>query len=585
MPGVAGASRVPSAAISCPMSHQGPARRVVIMSPTFQRRLPFDSISPHSAHRRASGGSAWIAVCVVCCAGAGPATVLWAVPDAGSLSSVGSRWFANEAIDGRVPSNGDGFATAVATGDFNGDGAADLATGMPQDDGPEESPVGNAGAVIVRWGVPGQGLGSATTLLSLFASGGAASAHSSDFYGSALAAGDFDGDGRDDLAVGVPSPGDFTDGSFVVIHRGLPGGIELAAQQLFRPGEGGVPVVPGDYDVFGAALAVGDFNADSYDDLAIGAPQNNLNDGCGGVVVLHGGPTGLSTADAFLIHQSDPQLPDACEQPDHFGAALTAGNFNGDRWCFMNHCFEPYDDLAISAPGEDGEGSPNSLLFASALYLGQGDLGGTGGESGDQFGWALASGDTNWDGFAELAIGAPYEDLGATNQFADAGEVTVLFGAASGFDYGQTVRRSKDSLLAAGPLGDSRFGFSLAMADFDRDGKRDLAVGIPGDTVRGSGAGAAVVFLSEANRSFSRYRLQYPGGNGIPPGEQTGAQFATTLAAGDFDADGHADLVLGAPFRDLAGVSDSGVETVLYGTLCSDGFASGDLTFWSASAP
>ena len=562
------------------------------MSPNLQRRSPFDFLAALLASRPAAPAGARILLVVALGAVAGPATVLRALPDAGSLSSVGSRWFANEAIDGRLPSNGDGFATAMATGDFNGDGAADLATGMPNDDGPEDSLVSNAGAVIVRWGVPGQGLGSATTLLSLFASGGVASAHSSDFYGSALAAGDFDGDGRDDLAVGVPSPGDFTDGSFVVIHRGLPGGIELAAQQLFRPGEGGVPVVPGDYDVFGAALAVGNFNADSYDDLAIGAPQNNLNDGCGGVVVLHGGPTGLSTADAFLIHQSDPQLPDTCEQPDHFGAALTAGNFNGDRWCFMNHCFEPYDDLAIGAPGEDGEGavmvlfgSPNSLLFASALYLGQGDLGGSGGESGDQFGWALASGDTNWDGFAELAIGAPYEDLGASNQFADAGEVTVLFGAASGFDYGQTARRSKNSLLDAGPLGDSRFGSSLAMADFDRDGKRDLAVGIPGDTVRGSAAGAAVVFLSEANRSFSRYRLQYPGGNGIPPGEQPGAQFGATLAAGDFDADGHADLVLGAPFRDLAGVSDSGVETVLYGSLCSDGFASGDLTFWSASAP
>ena len=574
------------------MSRWSPVRRVLIMSPKFQRRLPCNPISALSDPRPRSGASAWIVLVVATCAGAGPATVLQALPDAGSLTSVGSRWFGNEAIDGRVPSNGDRFATAVATGDFNGDGAADLATGTPRDDGPEDDFVFDAGAVVVRWGVPGQGLGGVTTLLSLFASGGAASAHSSDDYGFALAAGDFDGDGLDDLAVGVPSPGDFSDGSFVVIHRGLPGGIELAAQQLFRSGVGGVPVVPGDYDVFGYALAAGNFNADSYDDLAIGAPQDNFDDSSGGVVVLHGGPGGLSTADAFLIDQDDPLIPDVGERTDRFGAALTAGNFNGDRFCFMNHCFEPYDDLAISAPGEDDEGavmvlfgSPNSLLFDSAIYLGQNDLGGTGGESGDQFGWALASGDTDFDGFAELAIGAPYEDLGATNQFADAGEVTVLFGAGSGFDYGRTARRSKDSFLVSGPLGNSRLGFSLAMADFDRDGKNDLAVGIPGDTVRGAGAGAAVVFLSEANGSFARYRLQYPGWNGIPPGEQNGAQFGTTLAAGDFNADGHADLVLGAPFRDLAGVSDSGVETVLYGTLFSDGFASGDLTIWSASAP
>ena len=191
----------------------------------------------------------------------------------GTTATVSRFRYVAEKLRFKVPSkvqlSSDEEASYGALGDFNGDGVLDLLISETSKDG----------LIVVLANDKA------------FASKRYAQTASQP---KGVAAGDFDGDGRDDLAVGVPSPGDFTDGSFVVIHRGLPGGIELAAQQLFRPGEGGVPVVPGDYDVFGAALAVGNFNADSYDDLAIGAPQNNLNDGCGGVVVLHGGPTGLS---------------------------------------------------------------------------------------------------------------------------------------------------------------------------------------------------------------------------------------------------------------------------------------------------
>ncbi len=569
--------------------------RVVVMSPDPRRRHLSYAISLLRISLPALALFAAFA-------GAFFATVSHALTDAGSLTAVRSQWFGNVAIDGNLPTESDLFAMAVATGDFNGDGAADLATGMPWDDGPADQPLTDAGAVVVRWGIPGHGLGSATTLLSLYASGGVTSAQAFDHYGYALAAGDFNGDGRDDLAVGLPSRyfdrGGGTDQGAVQIHLGLPGGIELAGQLLLRPGIDGVPDTPNSdddlgSDVFGFALAAGDFNADGYADLAIGAPQNSCAwcSAGGGVVVLHGGFGGLTVVDSFLIYQDDPQIPDTTEGPDDFGFSLTTGNFNGDFRCFLQLCLA-YDDLAISAPGEDDEGavmvlygSDFSLLFGGAVYLGQGDVGGSGGEAGDRFGSVLASGDIDGDTFDELAIGTPLEDLGPGNVFTDAGEVTLLFGAAAGFNLGRTERLAEGAFHGSPGSSGTKFGSGIAVADFDHDGRADLAVGVPGMAVQGPGAGAALVLLGESNGDFSRYRFQFPGFVGVPPGEQNFAAFGTSLAAGDFDHDHHADLVIGIPYRDLAGVADVGAETVLYGALFADGFETQNWSFWSGSAP
>src|SRR5688572_10869944 len=80
------------------------------------------------------------------------------VPAVG-LSTVGAQRFGNENLLGfYTPQAGDQFAWSLATGDFNGDGADDLASGMPDDDGLADSPIADSGSVIVRYGIPGQGL-------------------------------------------------------------------------------------------------------------------------------------------------------------------------------------------------------------------------------------------------------------------------------------------------------------------------------------------------------------------------------------------------------------------------------------------
>ncbi len=527
------------------------------------------------------------------------------------LSSVRAQAFFNETLDGFPPEQDDHFARALAAGDFNGDGAQDLATGIPWDNGPTDLPLDNAGAVVVRWGVPGKGLGTTPSpiLLSRYSAGAPLPADGGDQYGSALAAGDFNGDGRADLAVGIPNAnttvGDGYDFGAVAVHYGEPAGIQLAAEHLLLSGPAGnVPVPPGSRTLFSSALAAGDFDGDGFSDLAVGAPQDCCgSNGGGGVVVLHGGIGGLFPVVAYLIHQDDPPVPDDGEDPDDFGYALAAGNFNGD-FRLTDNGFFAIDDLAMSAPGEDGVGavmvmlgSEFGLIFANSVYLGAGDVGGLG-EAGARFGDSLAVG--NFDGdyscfgqffctpIDDLAIGTPREDLGAGDANVDAGEVNVLYGVIGGyFDLARADHLTQGAIFGstvfdqAGDL----FGAALAAGDFDGDGRDDLAIGQPGEDVGGSDRGGVTILMGAVGGLYDRFRFLAAGINGVQPGSQEGAKMGFALAAGHFDGNSYSDLAIGIPNRDQAGVANAGAESILYGALFADGFASGDDDCWFSSNP
>ena len=89
--------------------------------------------------------------------------------------------------------------------------------------------------------------------------------------------------------------------------------------------------------------------------------------------------------------------------------------------------------------------------------------------------------DFDGDGFADLAVGVPGEDVGTV---ADAGAVNVIYGGPTGLTAAGNQLWTQDSEGIKGTQepGDE-FGFSLAAADFDRDGFADLAVGVPGEDV------------------------------------------------------------------------------------------------------
>jgi len=491
------------------------------------------------------------------------------------------------------PGDHDYFGFALAVGDFNHDGYDDIAMGVPGNDWLPE--IADAGSVQVRFGAPAGALG---VLLPVLPWNNAVDpAEALDGYGRALAAGDFDGDGYDDLAVGVPS-NDYLVGSTVMsmggvhLHYGLPnelGRLQPVAEYSFSQVPGGLlPGSPSSGERFGEALAFGDFNGDGKDDLAIGIPGDSANCPaglCRAGAVMVVGQNAEGSASGYLMRLGLEGLPSVPGPLDQFGAAVATGDFNGDG----------FDDLAIGIPqaAQVGEvlvvyGSPFSLIFAHHQLFDQGSFGELI-ETGDRFGATLAAGDWNGDGFADLAMGAPFEDGVAPGQ-TDSGEVIVSYGTAGGLSTVAAPWLSEDGIWGSGSEAHDRFGSALAAGDFDGDGFDELVIGASGENVFGpDGYGAVTVMRGRAAGLVgSPVRQLYPGGfpaGMIPGGSNLGANYGSALAVGDFDGNGFADLAIGAPNRISGSIVSAGAGAVIYGQLFLDGFESGDALEWSRVTP
>ena len=506
------------------------------------------------------------------------------------LASPRARRFGNEDLVGFDPAQGDRFATTLSVGDFNGDGADDLVTGIPFDDGITGAELPDCGGAVVRYGIPGSGLDPTTANQFLRQTPDRDAAEEGDRFGSALAACDFDGDGFDDLAVGVPEEthGGETAAGAVNVFRGTANGLHNLADAFFTQSTAGIPGDVEESDFFGAALACGDFDGDGFDDLAIGVPQEDLGglgSGHGMVDIVPGSVAGLDPGSAYSFDQDSAGIPGDPEELDFFGSTLAAGDFDGDG----------FDDLAIGATGEDDFrgavhvllGDTGGLQGTGSFFLSETGIGGLS-EDGDLFGDALVAADFDADGFADLAIGISGEDFGAGGSITNCGQVNVLYGAVSGFVLGRTQFWAQDNVLGAGTSesGDL-FGEALAAGDFDGDGRADLAAGSPGEFVTGPTDGAATVWMGTAGGlSTARHRGFAAGSDGFPgSSSQHHERFGASVAVGDFDGDGHADLATGAPLEDENGLADVGAEYVFYGALFADGFETGDAALWSLAGP
>ena len=361
---------------------------------------------------------------------------------------------------------------------------------------------------------------------------------------------DFNGDGVSDLAVGIP--GENTSAGAVNVLYGAGGRLlSGSGAQLFIQ----APGTPEAGDSFGAELAAGDFNNDGFADLAVGAPGEGVGSagGAGAVNVLYGSSGGLTTSGGQLF----TQVGGAAEAGDLFGSGLAAGDFNNDGFA----------DLAAGAPFE-GVAGVDSAGAVSVLPGSSDGLTATGGrvftqvggavETFDLFGWSLAAGNFNNDGFADLAVGAPGEAVGSAGS---AGAVSVLPGSAAGLTSsgGQLFTQ-----VGGSPETLDEFGWELAAGDFNNDAFADLAAGAPFEAVgsaRGAGA-VSVIKGSSGGLTTSGGQLFTQVGGAVEAGDL----FGIALAAADFHDEGFADLAVGAPREAVGTASQAGVVSVLPGS-------------------
>ncbi len=478
---------------------------------------------------------------------------------------------------------------SIAAGDFNCDGRRDVAMGHPKQ---TVNGQGDAGEVSILYGSSKGAIAWVNRHInqnSKDKNGKKANgqAEAGDRFGHAVAAGDFNDDGCDDLAVGIPfesvssNAGQGPKAGMVQVFYGKPWGFDMNMDQLWHQNSTGIAGAAEEGDKFGWSLATGDFDHDGLDDLAIGTPTESIGTvpASGAVTVIFGHGAGLESFDSQMLHQDN--LPLSTEAGDLFGYAVSAGDFNNDG----------FSDLAIGAPrdtttGDDSgndaglvtvwSGSVTGVKTNAGKVFHQGVLNAAL-ESGDRFGFSLANGDFNNDGFDDLAIGVPFEDLEFTNGdvIEDAGVVHAVFGSSNGLSFNNNTLFSQNTKgIKGSPESGDAFGYSLASGDFDKDGFVDLAIGVPFEDIEASNAidaGAVnVIPGSVGGLTAQNDQILFQSAAGMMGTSESFDRFGDALAAGNIkpatslSSDQLEDLAVRVSGENM-GTSDSGAVQFFYG--------------------
>lgn len=393
--------------------------------------------------------------------------------------------------------------------DFNGDGYRDLATAAA---GATVGGASRAGAVVVNYGSASGISTSRRTVLSQNSSAVPGTGEKNDAFGSVLVSGDLNNDGYADLAVGTGGEdvGADTNGGTVVVlwgsARGLSGGTTIGDPD------------PSGHDLFGKSLAVGDFTGDGKADLAVGSTSS-------AVWIYKGGFTKSSGAASRFKLSTDLE-----PGTSHGARTLASGDFNGDG----------YSDLLVT-----GFYNPNSYSAAdgSLVYLGSA----TGMAYQDILaeGDTVATGDLNADGYDDVIVswawGGSQGDAG--------GSIVTYLGSDEGVHTGTAQVIDQDT---PGVPGDDEssdyFGNAISIGDIDGDGHDDAAVSSYYESVGDAAlAGSVTVFRGNLRGlSTNGVKVFHQGTTGAPGANEDNDHFGSAVRLADLDADGHADLSVGA---------------------------------------
>jgi hypothetical protein len=449
---------------------------------------------------------------------------------------------------GTVPAHA---ATAAKPYDFNGDGAVELVVGAPglEVGGHEEA---GGVAVIPSAGLDGEKVVTQSTSKVVGAS------EDGDRFGSAVASADFDRDGYADLAVGQPDEGNKNadgSGAVTVLYGTAKGLSGKRSAQIAEPSG------TEEYAGFGTSVAAGDVNGDGYPDLVVGAPDDDNTDGqqedfpaTGTVTVLFGSKDGVKTKGSRLLRG----VRGTSSQDYRFGSSVAVADVDGGGPA----------DVVVLAKGHYDDDDGGAFRGSASICSGA-----TGGPTGCkrlvrstdlQGNNTVVVGNVEGDARPEIVVGVPTSSV-----LSDPGHLDVLTLSGSGAGTSaQATRIDQDDLGVPGasPKEDERvddFGYSVALGRVDADGYDDLAVGAPNEAVGDERAGRVVVVRGGAAGLATSGNTAYDQDTaGVPGGSEQGDAFGSSVSLVDRNADGKADLTVGAAGED----DDQGRVTTLLGT-------------------
>ena len=358
---------------------------------------------------------------------------------------------------------------------------------------------------------------------------------------SVASAGDINGDGYSDVIIGAYA---YTDGAnnsegrAFVYHGSATG---LSASPNSTPDDADQASARFGYAVAGA----GDVNGDGYSDVIIGAYTYNdgANNAEGRAFVYHGSATGLSA--------TPNSTPDDGNSPGAgFGISVaTAGDINGDG----------YSDVIIGADQcDNGDGTDGTAFIYHGSAAGLSVSPNSSRHDAQANAWfgnsVACAGDINADGYSDVIVGAYYYKVGAN---VGEGQVFVYHGSAAG------ISADPAQILNDGNQANASFGVCVASAgDINGDGYSDVIVGANQyDDGANANEGRAFVYHGSAAG------LSATPNSSPDDANQASASFGLSVAsAGDVNADGYSDVIIGAHLYDDGATNNEGRAFVYHGS-------------------